>query len=194
MADFRKYLIILVIGVIFSVLVFATIAAVYEPPKYENYCKSKLQPIPEKLNYNCTNIRVEEEFVKDCEMRKGYIDYTYDSSGCAVSYECNTCQNEFEIGMQKYQRVKFYVSAIMALIAIFLGLYLPAKENSLNEWIGTGFMLGGVFALFFGTVSSYNALDRIFRPFVMLAELVIVILIAYKQVGKLRPEKNHKKR
>jgi hypothetical protein len=187
MADIRKYLIILVIAVLFSVFVFATIAAVYEPPKYENFCRNAYYPI--KHNGNCTEISVPKASQQDCEMRNGYIDYKYDSSGCAESYFCNTCQNDFQNANDNYQRAKFYISAVLALIAIFLGLYLPAKANTLNEWVGTGFMLGGVFALFFGTATSYNALDRLLRPFVMLAELVVIILIAYKQVGKLRSDR-----
>ena len=81
------------------------------------------------------------------------------------------------------------ISAVLALIAIFVGLYLPAAVNSLNEWIGTGFMLGGVFALFFGTATSYTHLGRFVKPIVLILELALVIFMAYKQVGKFRKDK-----
>jgi hypothetical protein len=194
MADIRKIIIIFVIAVLFSVLVFAIIEAVYPSPKYEDYCKTANIPVttekPCISQQVCPEINVSQVERDACTAKKGYIEYiNYDSNNCPTNYICNTCQNEFQLAMEKHSKYVFYISAVLALIAIFLGLYLPAKQNTLNEWIGTGFMLGGTFALFFGTMTSFMFLDRYIRPIVILLELALIIFIAYRKVGNLREDK-----
>ena len=198
MIDIRKIIIIFVIAILFSVLVFAVIEAVYPQPKYEDYCKENFYPkaiSPGVRESNCTVINVPESYEKNCTDSHGVVQFTnYDSGGCAKSYKCSTCDYKFQQANEKHSRYVFYISAILALIAIFIGLYLPAKENTLNEWMGTGFMLGGAFALFFGTAMSYSSLDRYVRPIVMLLELALVVFVAYKKIGNLREEKRKKKK
>jgi len=192
MVDVRKIIIIFVIAVLFAVLVFAVIEAVYPQSKWEDYCKSRAYPTEKQcITGNvCPEINVSETDRKACDDKKGYIEYTdYDSNNCPAKYECNICQNEFNLAQEKHQRYVFYISAILSLVAIFIGMYLPAKTNTLNEWIGTGFMLGGTFALFFGTLTSFMSLDRYARPIVILLELALVIFIAYRKIGNLREDK-----
>jgi TRAP-type uncharacterized transport system fused permease subunit len=198
MADIRKIIIIFVIAVLFSVLVFAVIEAVYPQPKYEDYCKNANIPAatekPCISQQTCPEINISQAERDACTAKKGNIEYTnYDTNNCPKTYECNTCQNEFNLAMEKHSRYVFYISAFLALVAIFLGLYLPAKKNSLNEWVGTGFMLGGTFALFFGTLTSFMFLDRYVRPIVIFLELVLVIFITYRKIGNLREDKKRKR-
>lgn len=77
----------------------------------------------------------------------------------------------------------FYVSALLALIVIFVALNLPVKKkkNNIHEWVGTGLLLGGAFVLLFGTIQGFSSLDRFVKPIVMLAELILVIYLAYKK-------------
>ena len=191
--DIRKILIIFVVGILFSVLVFAFIGAVYPQPKWEDFCRQE-RFAPQKVGgvpteTKCPALEVSATEQKSCSERHGVIEYEYDSNGCAKSYTCSTCQYEFEQKMDTYYLYVFYISAALALIAIFLGLYLPASANTLNEWIGTGFMLGGAFALFFGTATSYTHLGRFVKPVVLILELALVIFMAYKKVGNLRRDK-----
>lgn len=192
MADIRKIIIIFVVAILFCVLVFSVIEAVYPQPRYEDFCKeifsSRTAPIV-KEPADCVLINVSEQEQKACEDKHGSIEYNYDSRGCATSYKCNTCDYEFYQAMSNHSRYVFYISAFLALIAIFIGMYLPAKENTLNEWIGTGFMLGGAFALFFGTATSFMFLDRVVRPIVIFLELALVIFIAYRKIGNLKQDK-----
>ncbi|MFH1839789.1 MAG: hypothetical protein ABH849_01430 [Nanoarchaeota archaeon] len=97
--------------------------------------------------------------------------------------EDQECRESYDAAREKYEQFVFYISAVLSLVAIFLGLYLPAHANTLNESIGSGFMLGGVFALFFGTIRSFSELGRFTRPIVILLELVLIIYIAYKKLG-----------
>ncbi len=190
MVDIRKIIIIFVVGILFSVFVFSFIEAVYPSPEWDDFCKSPLVRDPGLINTeDCPVLNVSEQDRNSCAEKKGTIAYERDSNGCAIAYYCDTCNINYDTARDNHSRYVFYISALLALVAIFVGMYLPAKENSLNEWIGTGFMLGGAFALFFGTMQSFQALDRIARPIVILAELIIVIFIAYKKVGNLREDK-----
>ena len=192
MADIRKIIIIFVVAVLFAVLVFAVIEAVYPRPKYDDFCEDRFRPQAKPIAIepvNCTNLEVSEQEQASCREKNGVIRYKYNSLGCPVSYECDTCNYDYDQASDKYSIYVFYISAILALVAIFLGLYLPAKGNTLNEWIGTGFMLGGTFALFFGTMQSFTSLGRFTRPIVILLELALVIFVAYRKVGNLRVDK-----
>ncbi|MFH1401248.1 MAG: hypothetical protein ABIH41_07065 [Nanoarchaeota archaeon] len=193
MVDIRKIIIIFVIAVLFAVFVFTAIEAVYPQPQYDDFCPTNAysRPYPDaKTAESCpTSVSAPTQEVDACSARKGYIEYIYDADGCATDFRCNTCQAAFNDANDVHNLYIFYISAVLALIAIFVGLYLPADANSLNEWIGTGLMLGGTFALFYGTVRSFGALDRIVRPIVMLCELLLIIFIAYKKIGNLRQDK-----
>lgn len=94
------------------------------------------------------------------------------------------CQENYDAANEKYNMVVFYVSVLLGLMAIILGLYLPGHKDDLNLWIGSGFMLGGFFTLFVGTARAYSDLHRIIRPIVLLLELLIVIYVSYKKMGK----------
>jgi len=196
MVDIRKIIIIFVVGLLFSVLVFSVIEAVYPEPKYEDFCKEKFMeraaPVIKEAS-DCKDLEVTKENIDACEEEHGVIAYDYDSRGCAIDFECNTCNYELENSREKHSQYVFYISAFLALVAIFIGLYLPAEANTLNEWIGTGFMLGGTFALFFGTMSSFRFLDRFIRPIIILLELTLVIFIAYKKMGNLKKDRKKKK-
>ena len=95
---------------------------------------------------------------------------------------CNYCQKEYEHANEKFNLYNFIFSAIFALIAMGVGLYLPAQKGSLNEWVGTGFMLGGLLTLFVGTFMVFGELHRYIKPIVIFAELVIVLWLAYKKL------------
>lgn len=187
MIDVRKIIIIFLIAVLFAVLSFAIIEAFYPTPNYEDFCNFRAMQPRIATDKTCSEVNVTLEDQQKCNDAKGYIDYTnYDSNGCPISYECNTCQTSFNVAQEKHKQYVFYISALMALVAIFIGLYLPANKNMLNEWIGTGFMLGGAFILIFGTAMSFSALDRYVRVAAILIELILVIFISYKKIGNLK--------
>jgi len=176
-------MIVFAIAVLFAVFVFAIIEAAYPSPKWEDYCgygESNYKP----TNVNCVDVGPLAGQEQECNNQKGYLKPIYNEQGCITKYECDLCQKEFSDAQDKYNQYLFYISAVLALIAIFLGLYLPKEKNELNESIGSGFMLGGIFALFFGTMRSFVSLGRFVRPVVILVELILIIYIAYKKLGK----------
>jgi hypothetical protein len=96
----------------------------------------------------------------------------------------DACREDYGSAMDKHNLVVFYVSVIFGMIAIIVGLMLPLHKDDLNQWIGSGFMLGGFFTLFVGTIRAYGALDKILRPIILLIELLIVIYVSYRKIGK----------
>ena len=94
------------------------------------------------------------------------------------------CNERYDSAMATHNLYVFYISIIFGLIAIIVGLMLPGHKDDLNQWVGSGFMLGGFFTLFYGTVRAYGDLDRFLRPIVLLIELLIVIYVSYKKIGK----------
>jgi|SRR3989338_604110 len=197
MIDLRRVAIIFVIAILYAILVNAVIGAFYPAPKYEDYCKTT-RYYPEKpyaADVKCPSYK--EPTVKEleaCAEQKGFPDYTRDANGCPLQYKgCNYCQRDFDNANQKYNFYFFIISSILALVAIGIGLSLPANV-SLNEWIATGFMLGGLVTLFFGTFRYYEYLGRYVKPVVILAELLIVIFLSYKKLKDVKGKAAKKRR
>jgi len=186
MADVRKIAIIFVIAVLFAVFSQALIEAIYPSPKYEDYCTyvggPKAYPVyaPGDTSKNCSFLDT-----TPCERSRGFAEYTYNNAtGCPVSFTCNYCQIDYDKANEKFNLFVFIVSSVIGLIGVAIGLFMPAKKDDLNEWIGTGFMLGGLIAIFVGTARYFAEMGRYIRPVVIFVELVIVILIAYKKLKK----------
>jgi len=199
MIDLRRVAIIFVIAVLYAIFVNAAIAAFYPAPRYEDFCKAQFypeKPYPATVDRkNCPKYKepTQEELDK-CSQDKGSPEYKYDAYGCTVEYKgCNFCQRDFDKSNQKYSFNYFIISSILALVAIAVGLLLP-ETNSLNQWVATGFMLGGLITLFFGTFRYYEYLGRYVKPFIILTELLIVIYLSYKKLHDIKEYKKPKDR
>lgn len=194
MIDLRRIAIIFIIAVLYAIFVNAFIGAFYAAPKYDDFCKNRFYP---EKPYPATMERKEcpkysepsQEELDKCSNEKGFPEYKYDALGCTTAYKgCNFCQRDFDNANQRYNFMYFIFSSILAVIAIGIGLMLPTNK-SLNEWIATGFMLGGLVTLFFGTFRYYEYLGRYVKPAVILAELLIVIFLSYKKLHDVKESK-----
>ncbi|MBU0756607.1 MAG: hypothetical protein KKF44_00950 [Nanoarchaeota archaeon] len=186
MADARRIIIIFVIAVLFSIFVNVSIDAFYNSPDYMDYCNNNERVMPKTIpnrQEDCKEMIVPSDKEEECQSNKGYITYTYDQYGCASGYYCETCQNDYDDAREKYGFVVFIISAITGLAAFFSGLNLPIKKNSVNEWVGSGFLLGGLFTIFIGTGRYFGDMGRTMRPFVIFFELLLVLYFAYKKLG-----------
>ena len=203
MIDLRRIAIIFVIAILYAIFVNAFIGAFYPAPRYDDYCKARYYaPVPEKpypaaerTNIKCPSYNEPtQEQLDACANDKGYPEYRYDNDGCAIEYKgCNFCQRDFDKENEKYNFVFFIISSILAVIAIGIGLYLPTKQ-SLNEWVATGFMLGGLATLFFGTFRYYEYLGRYVKLIVILVELLIVIYLSYKKLKDIKSDSKARKK
>ncbi|MBI2545729.1 hypothetical protein HYV81_00970 [Candidatus Woesearchaeota archaeon] len=192
MIDLRRVAIIFIIAVLYAIFVNVAIGAFYPAPMYEDFCTAQYypeKPYPRAVNGQVTCPEYDEptqEELDKCAEERGYPDYQYNPQGCPVKYlGCNYCQRDFDAANEKYNLIYFIISSILALVAVGIGLVLPT-DNSLNEWIGTGFMLGGLITLFFGTFRSFEYLGRYVKPAVILAELIIVVYLSYKKLQDIK--------
>ena len=199
MIDLRRVAIIFVIAILYAIFVNAFISAIYPEPRYEDFCKQRFypeKPYPATIDRkDCPKYKEPAQDELDrCANEKGMPEYRYDAYGCPTEYKgCNYCQKDFDAANQKYNLYFFIFSSILAVVAIGIGLVLPT-HNSLNEWIATGFILGGLVTLFFGTFRYYQYLGRYVKPIVILVELLIVIFLSYKKLKDVKELSKKKRR
>ncbi|USN45388.1 MAG: hypothetical protein H6502_05045 [Candidatus Woesearchaeota archaeon] len=193
--DAKRWITSIVIAIIFTFFVIATIQAFMPQPEYGDYCTNndRYYPraaVPLTANTTCPSFTdINEDGRTLCQEQRGSIEYTYDGMGCPLSYVCETCSATYEDAVKHYNVFFFLVSAVAGLLAIALGLFLPNK-NLKFDWIGMGLLLGGLIVLFVGTGRTYSDLDRLYRPFILFIELILVIYLAYNQFEKMsKPKK-----
>ncbi|MFH0875109.1 MAG: hypothetical protein V1859_04165 [archaeon] len=187
MADARKIIVIFVIAVIFAIFANSAIEAIIPVPKYEEYCKTQYEPKSYPLisdqNNNCTRFVIPNNLSDSCQPKDGYIAYKYDNYGCITDAYCDSCNIIFDKENQKYNLFVFFSLSIIGIAAIAFGLVMP-MSNPINEWVGSGFILGGLLSIFIGTARYYGDMARFARPIVMLLELILVIYLTYRKLGK----------
>jgi hypothetical protein len=195
--NLRKWAVAITIAILFTIFVNATIEAIYKSPEYNDFCRTAYYDKPyvepvivKQANFTCPSFTdVSEDEKNKCIDAKGMVDYKRDVNSCPTAYKCEMCNAYFQDSQKMYNLIVFIISAILGIIAIVVGIMLPSK-NPLNEWIGMGFMIGGLFTIFVGTIRAYSDIDRFYRPFVMLAELILVIFLAYRQFSNKKSNKN----
>lgn len=188
--DLRKVIVVFIIAILTAVLAHAITVAIMPSPQYEDFCSQyypKADPAApygykeHQQNFTCPVF--DDTQSAACTRERGMADYKYDQYGCPISMTCNYCNRDLQAAQKKFNFIMFITDSIVALIAIFIALSLPAKKD-VSNWIGTGLMFGGLISLFAGTVVYYSDLDRFVRPIVIFAELVLVIYLAYKKLSK----------
>lgn len=155
MADYRKLIIALVIAVLFAIFVHTSIQAVKAAPQYDDYCDYSIY----KYSENMTDVERAE-----------------------IDAQSRACSDAYQVAQEEYNFIVFVVSAIAGLIAIIIGLFIPV-QNPVGMAIASGLLLGGLFTLFFGTIDGWSGIARTVRPFIILAEMIVVIVVAYKKLG-----------
>lgn len=160
MVDYRKAVVSITIAILFTFFVFASIEAISQSPEYSDYCNYTLQ-YPDRAEL------VQEEFE---EQRQEF------------EQKQRECQEEYELANEEYSFFVFLISGIISLIGIFIALKLPEKDDVM-AMIATGLLIGGLITLFVGTIRGWEGLHIYLRPLVLLAELVLVIYLAYKTMS-----------
>ena len=181
MVNFKQIAIVVAISVLSALLIGLAIDAFYTTPKYEDFCEQYAYPrgvekFPAGYIANCTYQQSEEEIA--CYREGGFPEFDYDNHGCSEFRECNFCNKEFEQASAKYNRNVFFITAPLGILLIIYGVFFAV------EFIGSGFMFGGVFALAYGTIRYFSDMSKIMRVITILIELVIVVWIALKKVKR----------
>ena len=167
------------IAVLFVLFIVFLVDAVYEQPKYDEYCNQTYypEPLPLGVQQNCSQINA-QKIAEQCYKDKGEVRYKYDSKGCPEEAHCDYCSKKFHEESSKYNKNIFYISAIIGIITILTGLYLP----KILDAIASGFMFGGILVLIQGTFRVFGDLSKTLIAVILGIELIILVWIGYKKV------------
>lgn len=177
--EIKKVALTIGIAVLFTLFIVFLVDAFYTQPEYSKYCTMPYYSEPVKIAapQNCTDIN-NQSSIDNCYKNQGEIRYKYDSNGCAKEVYCDPCSKEFNAANAKYNKNIFYISAIIGIIAIIAGLYLPKTLDA----ISSGFMFGGILIITQGTFRVFGDLNKVSRVIVLGIELIILVWIGYKKV------------
>lgn len=176
----KKLAMVLGIAVLLPLFLVFFLDAVYTAPKWEDYCDREDYGMYAKpLINNCTDFYSDPEYMK-CINHGGAPTFSNDANNCQVYDKCDYCQKDFDTVQQIYNRNIFFILAPLGLIIVLIGIYLTV------EYIGAGLMFGGLITMFYATVRYFSDMSKLTRAIVLLVELLIIIYIGYKKIGKDR--------
>src|SRR3989344_144461 len=180
--EIKKVALTVGIAVLFTLFVVFFVDAVYEQPKYENYCNYSpyREPLPLGKSQEECPLSYNHELFDECIKQKGEIRYRTDEIGCQVDPYCDFCGKNFSETNAHYNRNIFFIAAIIGIAAIIAVLYMAKKFDA----ISSGFIFAGILILLQGTVRVFGDLEKWPRVIVLGVELVILILIGIKKIRK----------
>jgi hypothetical protein len=120
------------VAIMLTIFVNLVVSYAYEAPKYEDYCKNSFSG-PYSIKYgidtnscqNCTFSKELQEQVTSCEQEGGTPIYEYNSIGCTSALkDCDLCSKEFDQASKTYNRVTFFVYALIGFVLIVFGLFI----------------------------------------------------------------------
>jgi len=168
--------------------------AIFNYPEYDKFCNEREymeppRPVAKTMPDDTLECEpVNETLVDKCYDSKGYVMYDYDQYGCPSYKKCNTCNAKLNEARKIVNEKAFYLGMLLSLVVIVIGMFWPV------EFIGTGFMFGGVVGLFYSTVRYFADMNKMFRVAVIFFEMCVIIGIAYlKLVDKKGINKIKKK-
>ncbi len=168
------------IAVLFTLFIVFFVEAVYESPEYEDYCGFYREPYPLTKDPASCPVVYNQELFDECITQKGEVRYNISENGCQTDPYCDFCSRDFNDANTKYHKSIFFISAIVSIIAILAGLYLPKNIDA----IASGFIFGGILVLVQGTARVFGDLGKWPRVIVLGAELIILIIIGLKRLKK----------
>lgn len=181
--DLKKVSLTIGIAVLFALFIGFFIDAVYPGPEYDQFCKHFNGPTPIYKGgpepSKCPEINYNDPVSQECNEKGGYMEYDYDAQGCATNSRCNTCNKEFEAVNKVYSRNLFFITAIVGIIAILVGLIFVKLDA-----IASGFMFGGILVLIYGTARVFGDLSKVMRVIVLGIELIVLVYIGIKKSKK----------
>ena len=112
--------IVLGIGIfaVYMMMLTYGIEAFYPSPKYDDYCTNAFRgKITEVVS--CTRSVALQEAEQACYQSRGFPEYKYNESGCAVAVErCNNCQRDFDEAELGYGKIVFVIAIIFGVITL----------------------------------------------------------------------------
>ena len=85
---------------------------------------------------------------------------------------------EYDKGSEAFAKHLFYVAMPVGILLIAAGLAMPIPG------IGSGFMFGGLFTLFYGFFAYWSGLSALFRFVSLLFGLILFVIIGWNKYKK----------
>jgi len=180
----KEVAMVIALAILGALFVGLLVDAVYESPKYEDYCKTRYPEAHPKyvsptVVCNYTAAPEEVDRVNKCYDEKGMPEFNFDQYGCQTGFkECNYCSKYFNDANNLYNRNVFYIVSVIGAIAILAGLYLR------YDVVGTGMMFSGILLVAYGTARYFSEMSKIMRVVVIFIELALLIMVSIKKLKK----------
>ena len=184
----RSFALTIILGVFIAIMVITLfnliVSYAYEAPKYEDYCKGigGAGPYPVKYGLsneqcgNCTFSKDLQEQTDKCYLDNGIPVYDYDSKGCTSELkECNMCNKQLNEANAAYNRVTFFIFAIIGFILIVAGLFASTLLLQI-VWLPAG-------AVLVIEAAARNFDDKLY---VIITFSLLIIAAIYLALKKLR--------
>ncbi len=184
----RNFALTILLGVFIAIMVATLfnliVSYVYEPPKYEDYCKGigAVGPYPVKYGVgneqcgNCTFSKALQEETEKCTQENGIPIYDYNDKGCTSALkECDMCNKEFENSMNAYNRSTFFVFAAIGFVLIVVGLFVSILLIQIIT------LPAGAFLVIEAAVKNFD--DKLL---VIITFSLLIIAAVYLALKKLR--------
>lgn len=177
----KKIGVIIAIALLFGFFSYSLVDVFFPEPKYEYYCNVNYKPMMQlESGVVCPSLAPElQKKALDCQKEDATSVEVYDKNGCVIDYTCDYCSKEFNKADEKYRFYGFVLTSILGIVVILVGLFAKTT-NEVIDWLYAGLIIGGLFSLFLATTNYYHLMDVKLRPLVLLAEIVIVVLVAFK--------------
>lgn len=192
MFDYKKFAMVLGIMILLPLFLGLFVDAVYEEPKYEDYCNESQylymeKPMPSPPTVNCSYDYYSTPEAQSCSYDRGLPRFKYNASGCQVYDFCDYCNKNYQDAQELYNRNLFFLLAPLGFIAVIIGIYF------LIDYMGAGLMLGGLITIFYATMRYFSDMSKLMRALIILAELILIIWIGYARIEKNRSAMTGKK-
>lgn len=182
----RKLALTILIGVFIAIMVVTLfnllVSYAYPAPDYSKYCaNSNYGPYPLKgnacpNNVNCTFSQALQDEQDKCYSSGGQPVFNYDSNGCTTTLKtCDMCQVNLQNDTKVYNRITFFVFAVIGFALIVLGLFVG---NLLIQIIG---LPAGAFLVIEAAVKNFD--DKLY---VIITFALLIIAATYLAIKKLR--------
>lgn len=177
MKNIKQKILSIAIAIVLVMFIAYGINTFFKSPKYEDYCNITPYPYSQNITeQQCTssggkwNPNVYEKPVPVAAgetVPAGYCDQTY------------TCNNEFTVANEKYNRLVFIISGILGLICVIIGGVALTMES-----VSAGIMGGGILTIIYGTLRYWGNLEDVGRFIALGIILTVLIFIGYKYLKK----------
>ena len=179
----KKLALTIIVGVFISIMVITLVNLIvsysYAAPEYNNYCNQSSYYYPKPYVTPSTSCQFNSALNNQadaCINQRGNPVYDYDNNGCYSSIRiCDFCSKDFDEAMKSYNRISFFIFAIIGFALIVLGLFIPT-------------LLLQIIALPAGAILVIEAAVKNFddKLAVIIVLALLVIAAVYLALKKLR--------